>query len=265
MARALRKVSRDFNWTVKRADNDLHNVIAPRPQTRSLASPSYPDTKRVHSPLSPWDPNRLRWKFRSDYEELHEHLERAFLILISWTTSIDHLLKAAIGHYILHPICSVRRHYEENIKLAYLAIFPIFIWSLFGLLFRTVAPYIISSLCGIFSIPVNARTQAKDETDAGYAQRLTGKPVSAHLSMPVYGLQGSSGAQTPAKDDQGGATSGFPPPQPPVSLVDDFKDGIRTIHTAVRDEAKRLSRRNSGDYESHHEYAKKFAGTLATY
>ena len=102
----------------------------------------------------------------------------------------------------------------------------------------------VSSLCGIFSIPVNARTQAEDETDAGYA----GQPVSAHLSVPVYDLQGSSGAQTPAKDDPDGATSSFPP-QPPVSFADDFKDGIRTIHTAVRDEAKRLSRRNSGDSE----------------
>jgi len=107
----------------------------------------------------------------------------------------------------------------------------------------------VSSLCGIFSIPVNARTQAKDETDAGYAHQLTGQPVSAHPTVSVYGLQGSSGAQTPAKDDPGGSTSGFPPPQPPVSLADDFKDGIRTIHTAVRDEAKRLSRRGSGDSE----------------
>ena len=111
---------------------------------------------------------------------------------------------------------------------------------------RTVAPHMVSSLCGIFSMPVNARTQAKDETDAGYAHRLTGQPVSVHPSVLVYGLQGSGGAQTPAKDDPGGSTSGFPPPQPPVSLAD---DGIRTIHTAVRDEAKRLSRRGSGDSE----------------
>ena len=53
MARALRKVSRDYNWTIKRAHNDLHhNIITPQPQT---SSSSFPDTKPVDLSVLPWD------------------------------------------------------------------------------------------------------------------------------------------------------------------------------------------------------------------
>jgi hypothetical protein len=51
MAGALRKVSQNYNWTIKRADNDLHSAISgtPRPQT------SLPDLKPVALSVSPWD------------------------------------------------------------------------------------------------------------------------------------------------------------------------------------------------------------------
>jgi hypothetical protein len=54
MAEALRKVSQNYNWTLKRADNDLHNVISgtPRPQKPLL---SYPDVKPAILSVSPWD------------------------------------------------------------------------------------------------------------------------------------------------------------------------------------------------------------------
>jgi hypothetical protein len=53
MARALRKVSQDYNWTIKRAHNDLHhNIITPQPRT---PSPSSPDTKAVDLSVLPWD------------------------------------------------------------------------------------------------------------------------------------------------------------------------------------------------------------------
>lgn len=57
MAGALRKVSQDYNWTIKRADNDVrHNIsyiASPLPQTPQ-ASPSL-EPITVDFSLSPWD------------------------------------------------------------------------------------------------------------------------------------------------------------------------------------------------------------------
>jgi hypothetical protein len=58
MAGALRKVSLNYNWTIKRAQNDLyHNIITPqRPQPQPQpTSPSFPDTKLVDFSVLPWD------------------------------------------------------------------------------------------------------------------------------------------------------------------------------------------------------------------
>jgi hypothetical protein len=55
MAGALRKVSLNYNWTIKRAQNDLHhNIITPQPQPQPT-SPSFPDTKPVDFSVLPWD------------------------------------------------------------------------------------------------------------------------------------------------------------------------------------------------------------------
>jgi hypothetical protein len=55
MAGALRKVSRNYNWTIKRAHNDLHhNIITPQPQPQAT-SPSLPDTKPGDFSVLPWD------------------------------------------------------------------------------------------------------------------------------------------------------------------------------------------------------------------
>jgi hypothetical protein len=57
MAGALRKVSRNYNWTIKRAQNDLHhNIITPQPQPQPQpTSPSFPDTKLGDFSVLPWD------------------------------------------------------------------------------------------------------------------------------------------------------------------------------------------------------------------
>lgn len=52
MARALTRVSRDYNWTIKRAGNDLHDAINPRLQ---LSSPSSHDIRFVDLSVFPWD------------------------------------------------------------------------------------------------------------------------------------------------------------------------------------------------------------------
>jgi hypothetical protein len=53
MAGALRKVSLNYNWTIKRAQNDLHhNIIEPQPQPTSTP---FPDTKPGDLSVLPWD------------------------------------------------------------------------------------------------------------------------------------------------------------------------------------------------------------------
>jgi hypothetical protein len=54
MAAALRKVTENYDWTLKRADNDLHNVITQTPSPPT--PPSRPDIKPVDpSGASTWD------------------------------------------------------------------------------------------------------------------------------------------------------------------------------------------------------------------
>ena len=57
MAAALSQVTQNYDWTLKRADNDLRNAITtPQPQTPSPASPSHQDIKPVDSSGAfPWD------------------------------------------------------------------------------------------------------------------------------------------------------------------------------------------------------------------
>lgn len=120
MAGALRKVSLNYNWTIKRAQNDLHhNIIKPQPRP---TSPSFPNNKLTSGEFSVllWDvsvrfpirggegflkecrqSNRLRLKFKSDYEELCEHLERVFFILFGWIVTLNYLRTIATRHFIV--------------------------------------------------------------------------------------------------------------------------------------------------------------------
>lgn len=53
MANALRKVSLNYDWTIKRAQNDLHHNIIATPQPQPL--PTSPDTKPGDFSVLPWD------------------------------------------------------------------------------------------------------------------------------------------------------------------------------------------------------------------
>ncbi len=59
MAGALRKVSLNYDWTIKRAHNDLrHNIvtITPQPQPQPISiSPSFSDTKPEDLSVLLWD------------------------------------------------------------------------------------------------------------------------------------------------------------------------------------------------------------------
>jgi hypothetical protein len=56
---------------------------------------------RVISETKHRQSNRLRWKFKNDYEELREHLERAFLILFGWAVTLNHLRTIATRQFIV--------------------------------------------------------------------------------------------------------------------------------------------------------------------
>ena len=57
MAAALRKVSQNYDWTIKRAHNDLHhNITTPQPQPQPQpTSPSFLATKPEDLFVSSWD------------------------------------------------------------------------------------------------------------------------------------------------------------------------------------------------------------------
>ncbi|KAH9041707.1 hypothetical protein EDB85DRAFT_1374475 [Lactarius pseudohatsudake] len=89
MAGPLRRVSQNYNWTIKRAHNDLHNSITSGPP---LAPTPPPDVETV----LPWDSPGLQWKIKSEYDELREHLGRSLLILFGWCLTIGHLVEQFI-------------------------------------------------------------------------------------------------------------------------------------------------------------------------
>ncbi|KAH9052885.1 hypothetical protein EDB83DRAFT_2394579 [Lactarius deliciosus] len=86
MAGPLRRVSQNYNWTIKRAHNDLHNAITSGPPPSPAPSPN------VETVL-PWDSPGLQWKLKSEYDELREHLGRSLLILFGWCLTIGHLVE----------------------------------------------------------------------------------------------------------------------------------------------------------------------------
>jgi len=267
MAAALRKITQNYDWTLKRADNDRHNVITPQPPTPSPSSPSYPDIKPVDSfGAFPWDENYLRWKLGTDYEELREHLGRSFFILLGLTASIYHLLMAATTHFLEHHISSVFHLHKEHIKLPNLDVSLRSIWSLSVSLFRSAASLIVSllweTIC--FFVPHHVKMYAEEGTGTRFASWLLGQPV---LSLvPVKGLKGLSGAQPPTKN-AGNSTSDPTQSQLTVSLADNLKIGIKAMHSMANDEARRLFHRkyNYGYPENLYEYANKFAETAASY
>jgi len=220
MAGALRRVSQNYNWTIKRADNDLHNVIHSQPQTHASVEP-------VDVPLVSWDPNRLRWKFGTEYEELREHLEHSFLILLTWVVTGLHLLLLGTGYTITNPKRSVLR-----IKQLALAKLPtsMSIWDLWVALVRSTASLILALLRGVFdrslSLEIKAGIRNLNKTGARVVSWLVGQHNSAQV-------------------DAANASSDFAPSQPAALLANSLKDEIETIHAIIQDTVAQLSRRKT--------------------
>lgn len=51
--------------------------------------------------------NRLRLKFRTDYEELRDHLDRAFLILLGWAMILNYFRTVATRNFIVSIVRGV--------------------------------------------------------------------------------------------------------------------------------------------------------------
>ncbi|KAH9972168.1 hypothetical protein BGW80DRAFT_1316902 [Lactifluus volemus] len=167
MAGPLRKVSRNHLWTIKRAHNDLHYSIS-SPLSASLSeSSSTTTTKPIElSTTSPWDPDRLQWKFKSEYEELCEHFEHSFIILVSWLLTIDQLFRIGLRYFIRHPAHSVTILYDRRSEIAISRALLTSIWHRSVPAFRHVAFFMLSWLRDVFHSSVYVNFDAvplKDE------------------------------------------------------------------------------------------------------
>ncbi|KAI9509832.1 hypothetical protein F5148DRAFT_1184748 [Russula earlei] len=258
MARALRSVSQNYNWTLKRAHNDLHDVISSHMQTSSPPSPEIPSLDL--SDLS-WDSHRLWWKFQTEYEELREHLEHSFLIVLTWAVTATYLLTASARHFVRYPIRSVVYLYEEIVNKLALANPDIRRVSIRGFLltlFRSAAYFMASLLWDIsfhFSQSVDAKTITVDKTNAIPGPWFTGLPVLAHLSLGGTHMPGDTRLQA---DNTVDATTDRAPSPPAAPSANNLKDGIKTIHTLTGDTTTPLSRRkprSSNGIEGSQKYA----------
>jgi len=205
------------------------------------------------SPWDQWDSDRLRWKFRTDYEELCEHLEHIYFILFGWVVALNYLRTGVSKNFISDPVRSVVNLYGERGNLARLGIYPTpeSIWSLTVALFRFAAPFIVSLLSDIFGVylrlhaRLNARLHAKttteDKADATPVSRLAEHPVAVE---PEKAPHVSDDMQTPVKNDPGSHASDAAPSLPSLSLPPDPK--VRgKIQSLIRDETGPFSPRNS--------------------
>ncbi|KAI0303648.1 hypothetical protein B0F90DRAFT_1815955 [Multifurca ochricompacta] len=248
MAGPLRKVSRNYNWTLRRAHNDLHNSITTprRQQQPELASLIITESSSV----SRWDSNRLQWKFRSEYEELRGHLGHSFIILFNWLVTIYHLAKVASRDTIGHrAIALISNH---GLKVPSLDLLPIHIWGLLVMFLQYAAPLEATSLqYPPFSSPIRLDTNsnAKARADAFPAPVSAGQSLSA-LTMDSPRTPGN--APPFAKDDGRTTASGPIHSVPDVDLIDALKDGIEILHSAMHGEGKESSH-GYFDTENRHE------------
>ncbi|KAH9177374.1 hypothetical protein EDB89DRAFT_1902580 [Lactarius sanguifluus] len=101
MAGPLRRVSQNYNWTIKRAHNDLHNSITSGPPPAPAPSPNV-------EAILPWDSPGLQWKFKSEYDELREHLGRSLIILFGWCLTIGHLVEQFVADQAISQLYKQR-------------------------------------------------------------------------------------------------------------------------------------------------------------
>ncbi|KAF8259538.1 hypothetical protein EI94DRAFT_1751208, partial [Lactarius quietus] len=118
MAGPLRRVSQNYKWTLKRAHNDLHNSITPDLQVQPTPASSNIDTIVI-----PWDSARLQWKFKSEYNELRDHLEHSLLILLGWWMTLTE-------QFIAQPEQAIFSSCKQCTKLVIHVACSISLWGL---------------------------------------------------------------------------------------------------------------------------------------
>jgi len=255
MAGALRKVSVNYNWTIKRAQNDLHhNIIKPQSQLEPTL-PSFSNTKPGDFFVLPWDVKSnyyLRLKFKNEYEELREHLDRVFLILFGWVVTLNYLRTIATKNFISHPIRSFVVLYEESGNLDYLAhlgIRPTYIWGLLVALFRFVVPFITFwfwEIFGAFILIHAPEASAGEKTDTSFVSQLAGYPLAAKESERASQVFNDSDMQVPVKDHTGSDTSDATLlPAMSVTVTDDPKGWNETMLTVPHDDTRQFSLRKA--------------------
>ncbi|KAF8271138.1 hypothetical protein EI94DRAFT_1720958 [Lactarius quietus] len=124
MAGPLRRVSQNYKWTLKRAHNDLHNSITPDLQVQPTPASSNIDTIVI-----PWDSARLQWKFKSEYNELRDHLEHSLLILLGWWMTLKYLTKAIAEQFIAQPEQAIFSSCKQCTKLVIHVACSISLWG----------------------------------------------------------------------------------------------------------------------------------------
>jgi hypothetical protein len=56
-------------------------------------------------------------KFKSEYDELREHIKHSLIILLGWLLIIKHLTKATAEHFIAQPDQVISSLYKQSAKL----------------------------------------------------------------------------------------------------------------------------------------------------
>jgi len=258
MAGPLRRVSQNYHWTLKRAHNDLHNSITPVLQPAPAALPN------VESVVSPWDSARLQLKFKSEYDELREHIEHSLLILLGWWLIIKHLTKAAAEHFIAQPDQAIFSLYKQSTKLSIYDTFSFTVWGLLTSLFRYAVPRVVFPTQPFFSHSFN-RFGASKREELGTKSALPPsarqplpdeRPVqSSYIESSAHSAPESSPTITVMSDPAHAALDG--------PLMDALKDGIEKLHSAMHT-GKEGHFHVSPSFDDHirepHEYANEIVG-----
>lgn len=158
MAGPLRRVSQNYNWTIKRAHNDLHNSITSGP-------PSAPTPPPDVETVLPWDSPGLQWKIKSEYDELREHLGRSLLILFGWCLTIGHLVEQFVADQAISQL------YKQSAKP------PIR---------DTLSVSVLGLLTQLFPIPV---PKAQPDQPASHLYKQSAEPsIRGIVPITVWGL-----------------------------------------------------------------------------
>ncbi|KAI9439849.1 hypothetical protein H4582DRAFT_2075212 [Lactarius indigo] len=177
MAGPLRRVSQNYNWTLKRAHNDLHNSITSEPPPTAAASPN------AEAVVFPWDSAGLQWKFKNEYDELRELLGRSLLILVGWWLTIGNLVEQFVVSVLdfrisasqtLIPIPkadrAISRVYKQSAKPSIRDTLSITVWGL---------------LAPLFPIPIS---KAQPDQPVSHLHKKSAELSIRDVSIAVWGL-----------------------------------------------------------------------------